>query len=343
MDVKKLMLLVSALVVAAVTAVMAKTLFTGSSAPQAEAASAVPVGPEVLVATRPLAPGTILEEGSFRFQPWPKELVDNAYYVKGSADPAKLIGTVVRYAITAGQPVTQGALVKPGDRGFLAAALGPGMRAVTVSVSAQSGVAGFVFPGDRVDLVLTQEVTGGGDGPPLKASETIVRNLRVLATDQRTTSEGEDGKTDVRTFQTVTMEATPKIAEKIAVAQSIGQLSLSLRSLADNNAELERAIAAGEVTVPEGQDPKAEKRMLLAIASRPIDSDPTFVTGADVSRFQRSTVPGKASDTDRGPAMAMPPMAGAPAAAAAPAAVPLGPVVKVARGNNVTAVPVGGK
>ena len=71
------------------------------------------------------------------------------------------------------------------DRGFLAAALGPGMRAVTVPVNTSSGVAGFVFPGDHVDLVLTQQVSGGGEGPPLKVSETIVRNVRVLATDQR--------------------------------------------------------------------------------------------------------------------------------------------------------------
>ena len=137
---------------------------------------------------------------------------------------AKLLGTVVRNPITAGQPLTQGALVGPNDRGFLAAALGPGMRAVTVPVSATTGVAGFVFPGDRVDMVLTQDVAGGGDGPPLKVSETIVRNLRVLATDQRIDSKDEEGKTVVKTFATVTLEATPRIAEKIAVAQSLGTL-----------------------------------------------------------------------------------------------------------------------
>ena len=87
----------------------------------------------------------------------------------------------------------------------------------------------------------------------------------------------------------MTFEATPKIAEKIAVAQTIGQLSLSLRSLADNNAELERAIASGEVQVPANGDPRAERQMLLAVASRPIDSNPTYTVGADVSRFQRST------------------------------------------------------
>ncbi|WP_157216213.1 Flp pilus assembly protein CpaB [Flavisphingomonas formosensis] len=328
MDVKRIALLVGALVVALISAVTARNLFSGASAPLASAVpQSVPTGPEVLVATRTLPVGTIIGPESFRFQPWPKDLIQDAYYLRGNQDPQKLAGTVVRYAVTAGQPLTQGALVAPGDRGFLAAALGPGMRAVTVPVSAQSGVAGFVFPGDRVDLVLTQDVTGGGDGPPLKVSETVIRNLRVLATDQRTTKEDAEGKTDVKTFSTVTLEATPKIAEKIAVAQTIGQLSLSLRSIADNTAELERAIAAGEVKVPEGTDPKAEKSMLLEVAARPSDTGTTYTVGADVSRFQRSTVPTKAP-AGSGPG---------------PVAEVSGPAVRVVRGDAVTMVPLKGK
>jgi pilus assembly protein CpaB len=344
MDVRKLALLIGALIMAGVSAFMAKSMFTGAGAPQAEAAN-VPAGPEVLVATRALPVGTIIDAGAFRYQPWPKDLVENAYFLRGEADPASLAGTVVRNPITAGQPLTQGALVKPGDRGFLAAALGPGMRAVTVPVSAQSGVAGFVFPGDRVDLVLTQDVVGGGDGPPLKASETIIRNLRVLATDQRTDNvTNEEGKTVVTTFSNVTLEATPKIAEKIAVAQTIGQLSLSLRSIADNEAELERAIAAGEVNVPEGNDPKAEKQMLLAVASRPLDSDTTTTVGADVSRYQRRTVPARPpSNSAPAAAPAAPVFAASANTMASTAPRPAGPVVRIARGNAITEVPVGGK
>lgn len=338
MDAKKIALLVGALIVAALTAFMARSMFAGAGAPQAAAVASAPAvqGPEVLVATRALPVGAIIEPDSFRYQPWPQELVnENAYFLKGGpVEAAKLQGSVVRNAITAGQPVTQGSLVQPGDRGFLAAALGAGMRAVTVSVSAQSGVAGFVFPGDRIDLVLTQSVTGGGDGPPLKASETIIRNLRVLATDQRTNAVDDEGKPTVQTFSTVTLEATPRIAEKIAVAQTVGQLSLSLRSIADNNAELERAIASGEVSVPEGDDTKADKALLAAVASRPVDTDTSFVTGADVSRFQRRTVPAKTADGDGG---------GSSTARPGETAAPRGPVVRVARGNAITEVPVGGK
>src|SRR5512139_1000162 len=265
MDVKKIALLVGALVIAVVTAVMAKNMFTGAGAEQANAAPVVPAGPKVLVARKALPVGTIVDAESLAFQPWPKELVQNAYYTEGApdGDVTKLLGTVVRNPITAGQPVTQGSLVGPNDRGFLAAALGPGMRAVTVPVSSTTGVAGFVFPGDRVDLVLTQEVTGGGDGPALKVSETIVRNLRVLATDQRIDSKDAEGKTVVKTSDTVTVEATPRLAEKIAVAQTIASPSLVLRSIADNTSELKRAVAKSAVKVPEGTNPAEERKMLL--------------------------------------------------------------------------------
>jgi len=342
MDVKKIVLLVGALIIAGVTAFMAKSMFSGAAAPQAQAGPVVPAGPQVLVATRTLPVGTIIDAEAFRFQPWPQGLVQDAYFIRGEeggVNPQTLIGTVVRNEITAGQPVSQGALVRPGERGFLAAALGPGMRAVTVAVSATSGVAGFVFPGDRVDLVLTQEVEGGGDGSPLRASETIIRNIRVLAVDQRLNARDESGNQVAQTVATVTFEATPKIAEKIAVAQTIGQLSLSLRSLADNNAELERAIASGEVTVPENADPRAERQMLLAIASRPMDTNPTYTVGSDVSRFQRSSVPGRAPSEGNNASAA----GSGQASSGIPGDRPIGPVVRVARGNNVTLVPVGAR
>ena len=247
---------------------------------------------------------------------------------------------MVRYPVTAGQPLTRGAVVGPQDRGFLAAALGPGMRAITVPVNTSTSVSGFVFPGDRVDVMLTQEVAGGGQGTPLKVTETIIRNVRVLATDQRVDSKGEDGKTEVKTFSNVTLEVTPRIAEKISVAQSLGTLSLSLRSIADNTAELERAVAAGDVKVPANANPAEERQMLLAVANRPIDSNTTYSTGGDVSRFQRRTVPARPEERmtqamsafGRGVGSALAGQPGMPIA---------GPVVRVARGNDVTVVPVG--
>jgi pilus assembly protein CpaB len=401
MDAKKIALLIGALIIAGVTAFMAKSMFEQPAvAPVASAIMPAQVeGPEILVATRTLPVGTIIEPDSFRFQPWPEELIENAYFVKGEmmdtapvaagpaappagaapagappagvpaeatngapapagapgappapppsapaddeageVDPSKLAGMVVRVQITAGQPLTKGALVQPGDRGFLAAALGPGMRAISVQVDARTGVSGFIFPGDRVDIVLSQSVTTpGAEGAPLLAAETIVRNVRVLATDQRTVPEDAEGKREVKTFSTVTMEVTPRLAEKIAVAQSIGQITLALRSIADNTAELERAIASGEVKVPEGNDPKAEKRMYAQIATRPIDTAVTSVVGGDVSRYQRKTVPQPRAQSSSGGG------SGGVSSNFNPDGSPKGPIVRVARGNMVTEVVTGKK
>jgi len=342
-DVRKIILLVGALAIAAVTALLARNMFTGAAAPEAAAVQA-PVGPEVLVATRSLPVGTIIDAEALRYQMWPQGLVQPAYFIRGqgNSNPADLMGTVVRTEITAGQPLTRDSLVRPGERGFLAAALGPGMRAITVGVSATSGVAGFVFPGDRVDIVLTHEVRGDDNASPLRVSETIIRNIRVLATDQRINARDEQGNQVAAPIATVTFEATPRIAEKIAVAQTIGQLSLSLRSLADNGAELERAIASGEVQVPHSNDPNAERRMLIAISGQPIDTNSTFTVGGDVSRFQRRTVPVK---RDTRPAAAPAPYivrepSGRPSGEPS---IPQGPTVRIVRGNNVTVVPVGGR
>jgi pilus assembly protein CpaB len=337
MDRKKVILLVCALLIAAVTAFMARSMFTGAAAPKAKAvAKAVPTGPEVLVATRALPVGTIITADSFRYQPWPKELVEEAYFTKKAAaepDMKELVGTVVRTAITAGQPITKGSLVSPGDRGFLAAALGPGMRAVTVPVSALTGVAGFVFPGDRVDIVLTQNVRDGSPDPRgLKVSETIMRNLRVLATDQRVTpSKNKNGDVVVKKYKLVTLEATPSLAEKISVALSMGTLSLSLRSLAENQAELEQALAKGEVVIPKDATEEEEAAILAQSAQRPTGGLSSYTTGGQVSRFQRAKYE---------------PLPSTPEQAAVKQAqtdkfvakVVKGPVVRVSRGGNVSEV-----
>ncbi|WP_137681078.1 Flp pilus assembly protein CpaB [Aurantiacibacter suaedae] len=345
MDKKKLVLLVAALVVAVGTALAARSMFAGASAPQAEAAVVEPQGPKVLVAKRSLPVGTIITADAIVYQQWPEELVQDAYFIDGEVSMENLLGTVVRNTITAGEPVTQGALVAPGDRGFLAAALGPGMRAVSVPVSARTGVSGFVFPGDRVDLVLTQSVQGDAEGGVLNTSETVLFNLRVLATDQDTESvTNEDGKTVVRQFRAVTLEVTPRIAEKIAVAQTIGTLSLSLRSIADNQSELERALASGDVDLPDNASREEEEALLRTAVSRPRDSSTTYVTGGDVSRFQRSSMPRRTPPQPAGENGNMAQAVFNPLGQMVDtvnAAAPQGPTVRVTRGKDTTVEPVG--
>src|SRR6266852_865422 len=140
--------------------------------------------------------------------------------------------------VTKGEPISDGRVVRPGDRGFMAAVLTPGNRAVTVPVTPSSGLAGFVFPGDRVDVILTMTIQPDKEGEKVekerRASETVLTGIRVLATDQR----ADDQKREVTVAKTATLEVTPKQAEVIAVVSEMGKISLSLRSLAQDGEQV---------------------------------------------------------------------------------------------------------
>jgi len=202
----------------------------------------------VLVAAKVLPTGSFVRTEDLRWQVWPAETANDGYLYKDKAADSlqEEVGAVARLRIAAGEPVTPGMLMKPGDRGFLAAVLGPGMRAVSVPVTATSGVAGLVFPGDRVDLILSHEVKDELDpsGPPKTASETVLTDIRVLAIDQTVTD--QDNKPVLA--KTVTFEVTPKQVEIIGVATRLGNLSLSLRSIARGTDEPTRTRLNGPVS-----------------------------------------------------------------------------------------------
>jgi pilus assembly protein CpaB len=202
---------------------------------QLEAMKKQPVkeeGVQILVAKKNLPAGQFVKPEDVEWRPWPKEGVATTYYLKGKVEKTALIGAVVRRGITAGEPMSDGKLAKPGDQGFLAAVLEPGMRAITVSINQTSGIAGFVFPGDRVDLLLTAEIADSdGSGQKRFATETVLTKIRVLAMDQRV----NDVDNTPKVSKTITVEVTPKQAEMIAVAGQLGRLSLSLRSLASDD------------------------------------------------------------------------------------------------------------
>jgi pilus assembly protein CpaB len=195
----------------------------------ADAAPAVPPV-QVLVAKSDIAAGSFLTADNLRWQDWPRDSLNDSYVLQDKAKIEDFVGTVVRSRLTAGEPVTPARVVHPGDRGFMAAVLTPGMRAVTVNVTPSTGMAGFVSPGDRVDLILTMVVHGdtAKGSVDRHMSETVLTNLRVLAMDQRIS----DDKKDVTVPKTATLEVTPKQAEIVAVTTELGLLSLSLRSIA---------------------------------------------------------------------------------------------------------------
>lgn len=187
----------------------------------------------ILVAKRPLPAGTFVRKEHLRWQAWPKAELAKSYVERADSDAqvdkqiAAFTGAVVRKGIAVGEPITTGRVVKPGERGFLAAVLHPDMRAVSVKVKDFTATAGFIFPGDRVDLLLTHTIKQGKIGR--RASETVLTNIRVLAVDQRTDDLNAKAKAKVKT---VTLEVTPKQVEMVNVARSLGVLSLSLRAVA---------------------------------------------------------------------------------------------------------------
>lgn len=186
----------------------------------------------VLVAAHDLPTGAFVRPEDLRWQSWPDGHVADNYLIKGKDTPESLSGAVVRLRIAAGQPVTSNRVIKPGDRGFLAAVLKPGMRAVSVPVTPVSGVSGLVFPGDHVDVILSHRVTTpGAHATSAFASETVLTDLRVLAIDQLTS----DPKQKPRVAHTVTFEVTPKQAEALEVSSTLGSLYLSLRGLAGSD------------------------------------------------------------------------------------------------------------
>ncbi len=193
----------------------------------------------VLVAAKSLPAGEFVTKGSIRWQSWPDRDVPTNYIVRrgGASTDAAVAGSVVRVGIAAGQPLTREILVKPGDRGFLATALWPGMRAVSVPINRVSGLAGLVFPGDRVDLILTVRFkvkNASGKEIIRRTSETVLEDVRVIAIDQR--MDHVPGKAKPQVGKTATLELTPKQVEVVMVALDMGALSLSLRSLSTNSA-----------------------------------------------------------------------------------------------------------
>ncbi len=160
MNVRTIALLVAALSTAGGTAFFAKNWIAGqrrameAQAPAQSSAAALAVT-EVLVAKKDLAAGTFVKPDMLRWQPWPEDGVHKDFLIKGEASEKNFEGAVVRSRLMAGEPITMTRVVQPGEQGFLAAVLEPGKRAVSVPVNASSGVAGLVFPGDLVDVIMT--------------------------------------------------------------------------------------------------------------------------------------------------------------------------------------------
>jgi pilus assembly protein CpaB len=236
MNSKRIIFLMLAVIVAGTTAFLARAWLQGERAAilaqaQAGARSVQPAATaqKVLVAKTAIHTGHIVKPDDLRWQAWPAGDLAPAYVLEGKRQLTDFVGAVARGPVGAGEPVTETKLVLAGTRGFMSAVLQPGMRAVSVPVSATSAVSGFIYAGDRVDVLLTH--TLNSPQGQHKATETILRNARVIAMDQKVDAAPTD-KPDVA--KTATLELTPKQTEIVTLAVKMGDLSLVLRSLQEN-------------------------------------------------------------------------------------------------------------
>ena len=232
MNSKRIVFLLLAVIVAGTTAFLARAwLQAERAAIAAQIAAPKPVAApsvQVLVARNALRTGQLIKPEDLRWQAWPQGALPQTYIIEGKRPLTDFVGAVARTSFRIGQPLVDTDIVMPGSRGFLAAVLRPGLRAVSVPATATSAVSGFIYAGDRVDVLLTH--TLNGPNGQHSATETILRNARVIAMDQRLDFAPGD-KPEVG--KTATLELTAKQTEIVTLGVKMGELSLVLRSLQD--------------------------------------------------------------------------------------------------------------
>lgn len=224
------------LAIAIVAGGLAAFFATRGEAPTENVDLAEAPSTQVLVATRSIGIGERLTPAHVQWQDWPEGAVRPEYLTSDRVPdaPSQMAGTVARFEIFVGEPIRDAKLVRT-DQGYLSAVITPGMRAVSVAVTAVSGAGGFIVPNDRVDIVLTRRVSG------VEVSETILNNVRVLAIGHRLgelgpSAEAEGDEPQAQTFERptiATVELNPVQAESVLNAELAGDLSLVLRSVVD--------------------------------------------------------------------------------------------------------------
>ncbi len=224
--------------------------------------------PRILVAKRNLTSGSFVQvQNDLDWQPAPEapvkaeateggdkiEAAKPEYQYEGSVNIDQFNGAVVRRSIRAGEPILPSMVMRSGEGGFMSAVLEAGKRAVSISVNPISGNAGFVSPGDRVDLLITYHLKAGAEEDGSIGSETFIRNVRVLAVDQ--SLDNPENKPILA--KTITVEVSAADAEKISVAAEMGKISVAL---------------VGTVVADSVKDTKA-------------DSKSSYTSGSDVSNM----------------------------------------------------------
>ena len=222
----------------AIEANLAKTRTDAAVAPQIETV-------QVVVAARPLKFGNVLQKEFVKLSEWPKGSAPPT----GFSDLDMLFGDgteprTVLAPMQEGEPILQGKITGFGERPSISARLSEGMRAFSIPISSVSGVSGFVLPGDRVDIFLTRSSEGG------LVTDVILQNILVIAVDQL----ADENANKPKVGRTATVEVDPETAQKLALAQRLGSLSLSLRKVGAQDTTEDMRVSIGDILNDEDGD-----------------------------------------------------------------------------------------
>jgi pilus assembly protein CpaB len=189
---------------------------------------------DVLVAGGDIGLGQSVAANQLRWQTWPAAAASGNFIRRDDRPDAvnQLSGSIARSPFFTGEPIRETRLIKAQGSGYMAAILPSGMRAISTDVTPETGAAGFILPNDRVDVILSRRDREAekAAGVEVHTSEIILSNVRVLAIDQTVE---EKGNQRVVVGKTATLELTPRQAETLVLARTMGQLSLALRSIQD--------------------------------------------------------------------------------------------------------------
>jgi pilus assembly protein CpaB len=197
-----------------------------------------PLTVDYFVAAHPLPRGTLARDEDFTVRSVPSGSVPTGAIPDTPDARIGLHGSLVRNFLDTGSLVTSEDILRPRERGFLASVLAPDSRAISINVDAASGVSGLIWPGDYVDVVLTQEPTTAGEDKTAQQhgalSETVARNVRIVAIDQEIAQGGPaNNATAGKPAHTVSLQLAPEQVNKVTVAGQRGKLTLAVRSAVD--------------------------------------------------------------------------------------------------------------
>lgn len=224
------------LAIAGIAAIVALVLIRGMGNREAEptAAQAEQIaGEQILVAARDVPQGAALTPSDLSITLFPQASVGPSF-VRLSAQPsaqADFVGGVTRRAFAQGEPITQGSVVQPDGRGFLAAQLEPGYRAIAVEIESATAVGGFIQPNDRVDVIVTAKIDNESGGGETVHSEIVLQDIRVIALGDKTETQTEGAEPETIDANVAVLEMTAEDARALAMANELGDISLALRGV----------------------------------------------------------------------------------------------------------------